>query len=420
MNNFNFKKRTSNINFKLYLLIALSLFLSIGMGIGYSYIRKELSVNGKVEVLNGEAKTSGILGIDKIAYLDNEISTYVTSPTGIDFSKPSSDTNGKGLYIWSGTEKSAHPIYYYRGDVEDNNVIFAGFCWKIVRTTETGGIKIIYNGIASGTNTCTIDIGTSTEIGKSAYNERNGDEWNNGYMYTTTTKDDTSSALKNNIDKWYEEKIKSFEDYLEDTIWCVDRSIGSSSLYSGAENRFPNTPNPMTCPQKEDAFTVSDTVNGNGKLTYPIALLTVDEATLAGIMGTTSNYLYTSLSYWLITPNYISAGIAVSKGTDNVKSHGGGTLSHVYTIKSDGTITNAPNFGSIVVSSSSSYGTTCSTYSDSGCGSVRSGSLYFSNSPATTTYGVHLTRGVRPSVSLKPGTKATKGDGTPGDPYIID
>ena len=79
------------------------------------------------------------------AVLDNIASTYVTSPTGIDFSQISSDTNGKGLYILNGTENNQYPIMYYRGAVENNNVKFANFCWKSARTTETGGVKLIYN-----------------------------------------------------------------------------------------------------------------------------------------------------------------------------------------------------------------------------------------------------------------------------------
>ena len=75
--------------------------------------------------------------------MDNINSTYVNNSTpGIDFSAISSDTNGKGLYTLSSTSNDAYPIMYYRGDV-DNNVLFGGFCWKIVRTTDTGGIKLI-------------------------------------------------------------------------------------------------------------------------------------------------------------------------------------------------------------------------------------------------------------------------------------
>ncbi len=51
------------------------------------------------------------------------------------------------LYSESDASTYANPVYYFNGAVEDNNVLFAGFCWKIVRTTETGGIKMIYNGV---------------------------------------------------------------------------------------------------------------------------------------------------------------------------------------------------------------------------------------------------------------------------------
>lgn len=51
-----------------------------------------------------------------------------------------------GLYNGEGADTYANPVYYYKGNVQNNNVLFAGFCWKIVRTTETGGVKIVYNG----------------------------------------------------------------------------------------------------------------------------------------------------------------------------------------------------------------------------------------------------------------------------------
>ena len=55
------------------------------------------------------------------------------------------ESGTNGIYVRNDTINDPYPIYYYRGAV-DNNLIFAGFCWKIVRTTETGGVKLIYNG----------------------------------------------------------------------------------------------------------------------------------------------------------------------------------------------------------------------------------------------------------------------------------
>lgn len=52
-----------------------------------------------------------------------------------------------GLYTGEGADTYANPVYYYKGNVQNNNVLFGGFCWKIVRTTDTGGVKLVYNGV---------------------------------------------------------------------------------------------------------------------------------------------------------------------------------------------------------------------------------------------------------------------------------
>ena len=73
----------------------------------------------------------------------------------------------------------------------------------------------------------------------------------------------------------------------------------------------------LKCSQLQDKFTVS-TNNGNGNLTYPIGLLTIDEARYAGIsFGSvnTENYLATASNWWLMSPQeygpvYATAGIA--------------------------------------------------------------------------------------------------------------
>ena len=53
------------------------------------------------------------------------------------------------------TTSSSRNIYQYatEGDYDDkeelrdqNNVVFAGYCWQMVRTTDTGGVKLLYNG----------------------------------------------------------------------------------------------------------------------------------------------------------------------------------------------------------------------------------------------------------------------------------
>ena len=50
--------------------------------------------------------------------------------------------------------------YYLRGLHTDNNVVFANSCWKIIRVTGTGGIKMIYNGDLDANGKCTTTSGT--------------------------------------------------------------------------------------------------------------------------------------------------------------------------------------------------------------------------------------------------------------------
>ena len=133
------------------------------------------------------------------------------------------------------------------------------------------------------------------------------------------------STIKTYLDNWYKANISGTENeqYLADNIFCNDRSIstfkksGYSNLGYGTEktsyrwNYFAissyNNKMMLTCPQQNDAFTVGDTTNGNGALTYPIGLITSDEAVLAGGWDTNNNgyYLYSGSSYWAFSPAHL-------------------------------------------------------------------------------------------------------------------
>ncbi len=337
----------------------------------------------------------------------------------INFAQKSSSTNGEGLYVFKPTVNDTNPIYYYRGAVTDNNVLFGGFCWKIVRTTSTGGTKLIYNGVPTGTNNdqCTATTGTDTQLASTtkfntnyssladagymygtryaytsmssvnmsrSYKYGNGVTWNGSsytlvdtinttgtwendyntlnnnhytclnttgtcssvyYVYYTTSSNayyitltngktigqaldemlnsssnTTNSTIKSAIDTWYSTNLTSYTSNLEDTIWCNDRSIytlggwnpngGSTtaSLNFSSYGRATAYYSPSVTCNSNDSFTVSN-VFGNGKLTYPVGLITIDEAMMAGGKIGTSNssyYLYTNQNYWTGSPSTIN------------------------------------------------------------------------------------------------------------------
>ena len=200
-------------------------------------------------------------------------------------------------------------VYYYRGNV-DNHLIFANFCWRIVRTTETGGVKLIYEGVPQN-GQCNNNYGS---IGSSAFNSTSNDAKYVGYMYGSSIDDEIytdDSTIKKTIDTWYKTKMTSYTSQLEDTVFCNDRSYNTIEsdidleLYFGAYTRLSIDKTPtLKCQNARDKFTVN-TSNGNGKLTYPVGLITADEVMYAG--GTNSNssfYLYTGQIHCTMTPAF--------------------------------------------------------------------------------------------------------------------
>lgn len=65
--------------------------------------------------------------------------------------------------------------------LEKNNVIFGRFCWQIIRTTDTGGTKIIYNGV-SNAGKCN-NYGYDTSISKAKFNNDYKSITHVGYKY---------------------------------------------------------------------------------------------------------------------------------------------------------------------------------------------------------------------------------------------
>ena len=191
-------------------------------------------------------------------------------------------------------------------------------------------------------------------------------------MLTNST-DTNKSNIQMTINSWYNDNIKTnYGKYVEDTKWCMDRSVSTSNLggwnpnggslsefmYFDVRKRVENASSSnqpvLTCSNANDIMTLK-----NGKLDNPVALLTYDEASLAGVQWNSSNsssYLLTGSWYWLLSPSYFYNVSAVVGAVGN-------------TTLDDG---NGYNTGG----------------------------------------------GVRPSLSLKHGTLVYDGDGTVANPYI--
>ena len=272
--------------------------------------------------------------------------------------------------------------YYYGKDVTYSNGTYT-----LTNTITSNSWSSIYNtsdGIYNHHYTCLSTSNTCSSVYYIYYTDDSS-------LYYITLKDGkkiedalsemldnntNNSAIKTVIDNWYNTNMTNYTNKLEDTVWCNDRSIGTkngwdpnggitsgvnSNLFFSAYDRAGSIYSPsLTCSRDIDKFTTSSS-NGNGKLDYPVGLLTADEIMLAGGKVRTSNnsyYLYTGDLYWAGSPFALNYKYVFE-----------------FYVNSDGSL---------------------------------SGSLVVSTGPC-----------VRPSVSLASGTEMT-GSGTVDDPYIVN
>ena len=146
--------------------------------------------------------------------------------------------------------------------------------------------------------------------------------------YPSLLNNTKDSTIKGKIDSWYLTNIQNKQDsngvsyasYLSDEVFCNDRTFTSGDGFSISKTtvfspyyRVLNQKQPsLSCSQDSDKFTVSPE-KGNGKLTYPVGLITVDEAVFAGGVYLSVNpeyYLYTGQTYWTMSPSNFNSSNA--------------------------------------------------------------------------------------------------------------
>ena len=299
----------------------------------------------------------------------------LTESTGTpDFSKTSCSSGcGEATVGIYKAEDDLGDSYYFRGDVENNYVYFAGFYWRIIRINGDGTIRMIYAGTSAHENGYDDYSTNDMNIGATEFNSSIDDNTYVGFMYGTTGASDyatthantNDSTIKTALDTWYTNNIKNTtnEQYVADAIYCNDRSLdttsdgtgaGTTETDYGADYRLYDNKTPtLKCNQVNDRFSRETTVSGvtgNGALTYPIGLITADEVAYAGGTNTSGNskyYLYTRGGYWTMSPfglDYDAFGFYVD---GNIGDIGWNNMRSTYVARSvisiSGTILNSGN-----------------------------------------------------------------------------
>ena len=268
-------------------------------------VTKEYKINIKVKQ------------VEKVSIFGKQYEVIDAEPTLTTSSNNTSDASG--LYKSTATN-TGNPTYYFRGNVTNNYVSFAGQTWRIVRINEDGTIRIVMqDGINDNT--------------KYKFNSN----YNNyTYMYYT------NSEAKVTLENWYQTNIESKTNLAKSVAsgayYCEQAKVKRDDNYkseSAVMISYTNyTPD----------FKCDNDGNNKGIVSAGIGLLTYDEAIYAGYYIApiiSSNYLSNKISWWTMsTAGLNTTGISniwfsSSDRFGNVAVYGSNILRPVVNIKSN-------------------------------------------------------------------------------------
>lgn len=269
--------------------------------------------------------------------------------------------------------------WYFRGMQSYNYVSFAGLIWRVVRINGDGSVRMILEDTLTSLSNCDDSASNIKFCAYTQYQINKGDlsyYGRAGYMHGTFLDSYSSqmfdfdmqnvntndSDVKKRVDAFYEKYILKYQNYLADTLFCGNKtyqsyavmdylpdgmdpyidcityfdpaSDGNVSLKCAHDStsKFTETQKSYSryTSRLDMSTTTSKGVLVNNDLKYPIALLSVDEAIMAGLVYNNftsfENYLSKKDNFdewWLMDPhsgcdntmNYIVANTYLMDGT---------------------------------------------------------------------------------------------------------
>lgn len=244
----------------------ISNFVSIGAGETKSY--KLVVVNGDKKNIKFEINVQVALQEDdnfsQLILNNNVINKESKTKIGEEIA-----VNNEGLILDVDDNGNT---FYFRGNVNNNYVMFADKMWRIVRINGNGTIKMILDS----------SIGNSTIYGTELSKDR---------LQTLKKYSDTKVSIL--LSEWYQNNLKEYDKYIANSKFCIDTSMEGENLSNYFRVNISNIP----------TFNCLGTKN-NSK----IGLLTVDEIIYAGSTVNETNqyyYLYNESignSWWTLSP----------------------------------------------------------------------------------------------------------------------
>lgn len=350
-----------------YTFLVLFMFLMLAIIRTYSEKDKYLqAISDQIDNDIGVAKGSRSTVMNKILEDNMPSSDY-----SLKYYKISNDEvgNGNGLYYMDkkdsnntmlnstdeNTDGYTSRIYYFRGSVDNNNLIFANLCFKIIRTNEDGSIRVVYNGPVTGEGTNkTCNSSFNGSIGKSKFSSSSDGEsveyvkpLDSGLLPEYDF-DNEQSPIIEKLNEWYRNSFITGDNYTDfiskDTMFCNNKQLSFDRSYYKSREISPSFINEnakniykdsnircnivLNCEGNNDRFSLND-----GTILYPVGLLTAQDIALAGGYlsfggdeynggpdGITNNkdfYLYSNKDYWTMSPMGVSSGTMIYFNHEN-------------------------------------------------------------------------------------------------------
>ena len=347
---------------------------------------------------------------------------------------------------FAGTEDSFGISYYYRGKSTNNFVQFAGMCWRIVRIEGNGNIKLtLYNRNGTSCSTTGNNLAFIPNINgdyTTSFNDNGNDNAHVGYKYGTTGSTSfmqthypiNDSVILTQLKDWYDKKLRTYDSYIADTVWCNDKKRGSDGRtpeyapYSYETSAFASSSGYGTNltlyagtirNMKTSTGTSSDTRNKSNIAGY-------QQFTNIDISSATPSLKCEIPAEYNILSNF-TAG-TTKEGNKTLNGYKIGLLTLDEVIYAGGSVLR-PNGKYYLMENASATGSTLMegwwTMTPAGffsLGDTARAIMFYVNDNGTGlisyTYADYPL-GIRPAISLKPTVKISSGNGTASSPYVI-
>ena len=248
--------------------------------------------------------------VESVSIFKKEYEVIDAEPTLTTSSNNSNDASG--LYKSTDTNTNK-PTYYFRGNVTNNYVKFAGQTWRIVRVNEDGTIRIVMqDGINSNANIAF----------NSNYN-------NYTYMYYT------NSQAKTTLESWYQTNIGSKADLAKNVASGAYYCEQAKAKYS--DSYISGSATMTTYSKYTPDFKCSSDGNDKGVVNASVGLLTYDEVVYAGGYQHSSNSNYylnnPAIYWWTMSPTGFSGSYSYVWDVNNTGSIRNVTVDYIDVVR---------------------------------------------------------------------------------------